>query len=69
MKLNNAKILVIAAHPDDDILGCGGTLAKAKSMNTKVKILFLGEGVSARLVLVKKILKIIEKLKSEKNRM
>ena len=48
MKLNNAKILVVAAHPDDDILGCGGTLAKAKSMNAKVKILFLGEGVSAR---------------------
>ena len=22
------KLLVIAAHPDDDILGCGGTLSK-----------------------------------------
>lgn len=48
MNLKNSRLLVVAAHPDDDILGCGGTLAKAKSMNAKIKILFLGEGVSAR---------------------
>lgn len=48
MNLKNKKILVVAAHPDDDILGCGGTLAKAISMNAKIKILFLGEGVSSR---------------------
>lgn len=48
MNLKNSKILVVAAHPDDDLLGCGGTLVKAKSQNAKVKILFLGEGVSAR---------------------
>ena len=48
MNLKNSKILVIAAHPDDDILGCGGTLAKAINLKAKVKILFLGEGVSSR---------------------
>ena len=27
------KILVIAPHPDDEILGCGGTLLKHKIQN------------------------------------
>ena len=48
MNLRNSKILVVAAHPDDDVLGCGGTIAKAISLKSKIKILFLGEGVSAR---------------------
>lgn len=48
MNLKNSKILVVAAHPDDDILGCGGTLAKAMSLKAKIKILFLGEGVTSR---------------------
>lgn len=46
----NAKtrILVVAAHPDDEVLGCGGTLAKAAKLGAKVCVLFLGEGISAR---------------------
>ena len=27
------KILIIAAHPDDETLGCGGLIAKAISLN------------------------------------
>ena len=44
----NQKILVIAAHPDDEVLGCGGTLAKAIKAGASVRVVFLGEGVSAR---------------------
>lgn len=44
----NKKILVIAAHPDDEILGCGGTIARLIQENYKVYTLILGEGLTAR---------------------
>ena len=44
----NTRLLVVAAHPDDEILACGGTLARALSEGAEVRVLFLGEGVSAR---------------------
>ena len=43
-----ARILVVAAHPDDEVLGCGGTLLKAISLGAEVMVQFMGEGVSAR---------------------
>jgi LmbE family N-acetylglucosaminyl deacetylase len=42
------RILVVAAHPDDETLGAGGTIAKFSSMGAKTKVIFLGEGVTAR---------------------
>ena len=42
------RILVIAAHPDDELLGCGGTIAKLKSNGCIFKIIFIGEGSSCR---------------------
>jgi LmbE family N-acetylglucosaminyl deacetylase len=44
----NAKILVIAAHPDDEILGCGGTIAKLVSEGYEAYTLILGEGITSR---------------------
>ena len=44
----DARILVVGAHPDDDVLGCGGTLARAIELGAEVSVMFLGEGVSAR---------------------
>ena len=43
----NNKILIIAAHPDDEILGCGGLIAKYRS-KSKIQTVFLTDGVSAR---------------------
>lgn len=43
-----SKILVIAAHPDDEVLGCGGTIAKMAAEGKQVEILILGEGGTSR---------------------
>ena len=41
------SVLVVAAHPDDEVLGCGGTIARL-SLSRDVHILILGEGATAR---------------------
>ena len=40
--------LVIAAHPDDEVLGCGGTIAKRSAAGEAVFIVILGEGMTSR---------------------
>lgn len=42
------NVLVIAAHPDDEILGIGGTAIKHVKEGDKVYCLILGEGVTSR---------------------
>ena len=41
-------VLVVAAHPDDEILGCGGTMAKMAHQGNEIYTLILGRGVAAR---------------------
>jgi LmbE family N-acetylglucosaminyl deacetylase len=41
-------ILVIAAHPDDEVLGCGGTIARSAVEGHPVHIAILGEGLTSR---------------------
>ena len=40
------KILVVVAHPDDEVLGCGGTLLKSAVKGAKIKTIIVSEGVT-----------------------
>ena len=41
-------ILIIVAHPDDEVLGCGGLIAKSIEQGLNIKLLCVADGVSAR---------------------
>jgi LmbE family N-acetylglucosaminyl deacetylase len=42
------NVLVIAAHSDDEALGCAGTMAKHIAAGDKVHVIFMTNGVSSR---------------------
>jgi len=42
------RILVVAAHPDDEFLGCGGTLINHRNKGDDVGILIMSEGSTSR---------------------
>lgn len=41
-------VLVVAAHPDDEVLGCGATLARHAAEGDDVRVLILAEGITSR---------------------
>ena len=42
------KTIIIAAHPDDEVLGCGGTIARLSQEGHQVYVAILGEGITSR---------------------
>ena len=45
----NKRILIVAAHPDDELLGLGATMNKLiNENNCKVRVIILGEGITSR---------------------
>ncbi len=64
MKKNKRSALVIAAHPDDEVLGCGGTIAKLVSKKIEVNVVYISNGVGSR---IKTKIKFKSELKKRKN--
>lgn len=48
MKKNSKTILVVVAHPDDEVLGVGGTLLRHRNSGDKIFILILSNGEDSR---------------------
>lgn len=44
----NNNVLVVAAHPDDEVLGCGATIARHASHGDSIQVIFLADGVFSR---------------------
>jgi N-acetylglucosamine malate deacetylase 1 len=43
------RVLVFAAHPDDDIIGCGGSLAKHVKLGNQVSVCYMTSGEAGSL--------------------
>ena len=59
------KVLVIAAHPDDEVLGMGGTIAKLVKDGNAVDVLIVTDGSSAQYRDSDHLAEIIEAKKKE----
>ena len=46
--MDSSSVLVVAAHPDDEVLGCGGTIARHVDKGDVVHILIVAEGSTSR---------------------
>jgi LmbE family N-acetylglucosaminyl deacetylase len=47
--LRNKRIMVVAAHPDDEILGAGATMNRLiKNYGAVIRVVILGEGITSR---------------------
>ena len=42
------RVLIVAAHPDDDILGCGGLMSKFNRIGVECRVIIVAEGSSCR---------------------
>ena len=53
------KIAVIVAHPDDEVLGCGGSIAYFIRKGWSVSILILATGLTSRGIATKQELDLL----------
>lgn len=46
--IKKSRVLLVAAHSDDEVLGCGGTLCRHQKNGDEVHFIFLTNGVGSR---------------------
>lgn len=46
--LSSERLLLVVAHPDDEVLMAGGTMAIARSRGAEVAVLFMADGCTSR---------------------
>src|SRR5687767_9222481 len=46
--MSGELVLVVAAHPDDEVLGCGGVIARHASRGDEVHLAIVAEGATSR---------------------
>lgn len=46
--MEGKRILVVVAHPDDEVLGCGGLIARHVNLGQEVQVMSMTNGVSSR---------------------
>lgn len=46
--LSKLNVLVVASHPDDEILGMGGTLLRHSAEGANISVMFMSDGVTGR---------------------
>jgi LmbE family N-acetylglucosaminyl deacetylase len=46
----NKSVLIIAAHPDDETLGMGGSIKVLSDLGHEINVLFLSSGVGSRII-------------------
>ena len=59
------RVLVIAAHPDDEVLGMGGTIAKYAEQGAEIALLIVTDGSTSQYKDDPNLEKIIEEKKAE----